>query len=111
MNLNYKKINVIKKLIIDFMNIDREQIYFFKKNNFKKKKNIKLNVIIRKNQKRANIFFDYIFKKNEIFLIFAYHNHIFFRKVVWNSKNFLYLFLNFKYEIVSVIYKKNSNEF
>ena len=38
MNLNYKKINVIKKLIIDFMNIDREQIYFFKKNNFKKKK-------------------------------------------------------------------------
>ena len=38
MNLNYKKINVIKKLIIDFMNIDREQIYFLKKNNFKKKK-------------------------------------------------------------------------
>ena len=49
MNLNYKKINVIKKLIIDFMNIDREQIYFFKKNNFKKKKNIKLNEIIKKN--------------------------------------------------------------
>ena len=67
MNLNYKKINVIKKLIIDFMNIDREQIYFFKKNNFKKKKNIKLNVIIRKNQKRANIFFDYILKKMKFF--------------------------------------------
>ena len=38
MNLNYKKINVIKKLIIDFMNIDRKQIYFFKKIILKKKK-------------------------------------------------------------------------
>ena len=38
MNLNYKKINVIKKLIIDFMNIDRKQIYFFKKIILKKRK-------------------------------------------------------------------------
>tara|TARA_B100000965_G_C19514120_1_gene723323 strand:+ start:887 stop:1222 length:336 start_codon:yes stop_codon:yes gene_type:complete len=110
MNLNHQKINLIKKLIINLMNIKKNQIYFFKKKNFKKLRDIKLNVIIGNNQNRLSIIFNYIFKKKEIFLVFSYHNHIFFRKVIWNSKNFLFFFLNLKYEIVSVIYKKNSNE-
>ena len=37
MILDNKKINIIKKLIIDFMNIDRKQVYFIKKDNLKKK--------------------------------------------------------------------------
>ena len=107
MNLSYQKINLIKNLIVNLMNIKKEQIYIVKKRNkFKKLKDIKLNLIVEKNQNRREILIDYIFKKKEIFLIFSYHDHIFFRKVIWNSKKFLVLFLNFKYEIISKIYKK-----
>ena len=106
MNLSYQKINLIKNLIVNLMNIKKEQIYILKKRNkFKKLKDIKLNLIVEKNQNRREILIDYIFKKKEIFLIFSYHDHIFFRKVIWNSKNFLVFFLNFKYEIISKIYK------
>lgn len=107
MNLSYQKINLIKNLIVNLMNIKKEQIYIVKKRNkFKKLKDIKLNLIVEKNQNRRGILIDYIFEKKEIFLIFSYHDHIFFRKVIWNSKNFLVLFLNFKYKIISKIYKK-----
>ena len=107
MDLNHKKINLIKKLIVNLMNIKKDQIYISKKkNNYKKNKNIKINIITGKHQNRTGVIFDYIFKKNKIFLIFSYHNHIFFRKVAWKSTEFLFFFLNFKYEIISTIYKK-----
>ena len=90
------------------MDINEDEIKIIrKKNNYEKYKKEKLNVIIENNQKRLDVIIDYILQKKEIFLIFSNHNQIFFRKVNWNSKNFLFFFLNLKYEIVSTIYKKN----
>lgn len=95
-------------LIINLMDINEDEIKIIrKKNNYEKYKKEKLNVIIENNQKRLDVIIDYILQKKEIFLIFSNHNQIFFRKVNWNSKNFLFFFLNLKYEIVSTIYKKN----
>ena len=90
------------------MDINEDEIKIIrKKNNYEKYKKKKLNVIIENNQKRLDVIIDYILQKKEIFLIFSNHNQIFFRKVNWNSKNFLFFFLNLRYEIVSTIYKKN----
>ena len=90
------------------MDINEDEIKIIrKKNNYEKYQKEKLNVIIENNQKRLDVIIDYILQKKEIFLIFSNHNQIFFRKVNWNSKNFLFFFLNLKYEIVSTIYKKN----
>ncbi len=108
MNLSYKKINTIKKLIINLMNINEDEIGIIRKrNNYEKDKKKRLNAIIENNQTRFNVLIDCIFKKKEIFLIFSNRNQIFFRKVVWIDKNFLFFFLNFRYEIISTIYKKN----
>tara|TARA_B100000242_G_C43047670_1_gene489127 strand:- start:57 stop:386 length:330 start_codon:yes stop_codon:yes gene_type:complete len=108
MNLSFKKINIIKKLIINLMNVDEDEIGIIRKRNiYEKDEKKRLNVIVGNNQTRINVLINCIFEKKEIFLIFSNHNQIFFRKVTWSDKNFLFFFLNLRYEIISTIYKKN----
>ena len=108
MNLSFKKINIIKKLIINLMNVDEDEIGIIRKRNiYEKDEKKRLNVIVGNNQTRINVLINCIFEKKEIFLIFSNQNQIFFRKVTWSDKNFLLFFLNLRYEIISTIYKKN----
>lgn len=108
MNLSFKKIDIIKKLIINLMNVDEDEIGIIRKRNiYEKDEKKRLNVIVGNNQTRINVLINCIFEKKEIFLIFSNQNQIFFRKVTWSDKNFLLFFLNLRYEIISTIYKKN----
>jgi len=91
------------------MNINEDQIIFLKKDvKTNKLKNKKLFVFLESNSNRIKIIFDYFFKNKDIILIFSYHNHIYLRKVSLVSKNFFSYFFNYKYKIISVIYKKNN---
>ena len=53
MNLSFKKINIIKKLIINLMNVDEDEIGILRKRNiYKKDEKKRLNVIVGNNQTR-----------------------------------------------------------